>query len=500
VTQAEKNAETTEQNTRLWAAFTRGVRNNFIAEVAVQALRVGGVVVLARQLSPADFGLLKVLLIVSMFAAIFCESGIPDALIQRRHLTVEHIATAWWLSILLAALTVTSLYVGAPLVARMMAMPGLSIDIRLICLPLFLEGTAIVAVAELSRSLRFGALAIADVVAEVAFLSTALTLVWQGLPAWSLPAGLAMRLSVHAFAIWIAHGRLAIGLPRLGAAQDLGRFAVGALGARIMTVAAGNADFLLVGRLLGASALGYYSIAWDLLRFVPDRLHRVAGRVIFPAFCQVQHDGSELRRAYNNLLNYMGRVILPISGFVAIAAPELLANIYGKQWLPATMPMRLLALGLALAGLRIGFGAVYYAKGYPSIDMVLNGSRLILIVLAVVGTAHLGLVAVSGSVSAVEALISLAGQSIVSKLIGTSLGDLIGSLAPGTQLASVCIIATVLGRLIAPLADLHGVSELLAAAALPALAFVWFEGKEVGTIVTNALRPAPIEIANAGID
>ncbi len=469
--QAEKNAGTTEQNTRLWAAFTRGVRNNFIAEVAVQALRVGGVVVLARELSPAEFGLLKVLLIVSMFAAIFCESGISDALIQRQHLTAEHIATAWWLSILLAALTVTSLYVGAPIVARVMEMQGLSIGIRLICLPLFLEGTAIVAVAQLSRSLRFGALATADVLAEVAFLSTALTLVWQGHPAWSLPA-----------------------------AQDLSRFAVAALGSRIMTVAAGNADFLLVGRLLGASALGYYSIAWDLLRFVPDRLHRVAGRVIFPAFCQVQHDGSELRRAYNNLLNYMGRVILPISGFVAIAAPELLANIYGKQWLPATMPMRLLALGLALAGLRIGFGAVYYAKGYPSIDMVLNGGRLILIVLAVVGTAHFGLVAVSGSVSAVEALISLAGQSIVSKLIGTTLGDLIGSLAPGTRLATVCIIATVLGRLIAPLADLHGVSELLAAAALPALAFVWFEGKEVGTIVTTALRPMPIEIVNAGID
>ncbi|HKV55605.1 MAG TPA: oligosaccharide flippase family protein, partial [Candidatus Binataceae bacterium] len=307
----------------LWHAFARGVRDNMVAEVAVQILRVGGMIGLARELAPADFGLLKILLVVSMFATLFCEFGVPDALIQRKVLTVEHEVTAWWLSLALVSLTIGALYFVAPLIARAMAMPALSFGIRLICVPMFLEGTAIVAVACLSRELKFGSLAIADVIAEVAFLATAFVLLWRGEPQWSLAAGLGARFAVHATAIWMAYRRVPLGMPRISAARDLARFATSVLGGRIVTVASGNADFILVGRLLGGRTLGFYSMAWDLLRFVPDRLHRVAGRVALPAFCKLQDNNAELRRAYLNFIGYIARVVLPIAGCVAIAAPEL---------------------------------------------------------------------------------------------------------------------------------------------------------------------------------
>ena len=106
-----------------------------------------------------------------------------------------------------------------------------------------------------------------------------------------------------------------------------------------------NADYLLVGRLLGSAALGFYGMAWDLLRFVPDRLYRVAGRVTFPAFCQLQDDHEALARAYLDFFDYMARVVLPIAACAAIAAPEILRTIYGPQWVPSALPMRLLAPG-----------------------------------------------------------------------------------------------------------------------------------------------------------
>ena len=57
---------------------------------------------------------------------------------------------------------------------------------------------------------------------------------------------------------------------------------------RLLCTVSSNADYLLVGRLLGSSALGFYGMAWDLLRFLPDRLYKVAGRVTVPAFCRMQ--------------------------------------------------------------------------------------------------------------------------------------------------------------------------------------------------------------------
>ena len=79
--------------------------------------------------------------------------------------------------------------------------------------------------------------------------------------------------------------------------RDLRNFAATVWGGSLLGLVSGNADFLLVGRLLGASALGFYMLAWDLLRFVPDRLYKVAGRVTFPAFCLLQDNDPELARS-----------------------------------------------------------------------------------------------------------------------------------------------------------------------------------------------------------
>ncbi len=478
-----------------WHAFSRGVRDNLLAEVVVQGLRVGGTVALARTLVPSDFGLLKLLLIVSMVAVVFSEAGIPDALIQCEDLRPEHEATAWWLTVGLTGVTLAVLYLGAPIVARALAIRHLGFAIRLICLPLMLEGTAIVSVARLSRFFRFGALALADIFAELAFLFAAFAMIRRGRPESSLPFGLAARFATHATVVWAADRQLPRGFPRVAAAQDLGRFALSVLAGRIVTIASGNVDFVLVGRLLGATALGYYSMAWDLLRFVPDRLHRVVGRVALPAFCRLRTD-FELKTAYCGLMHYLGHLILPFAACAAVAAPQILTTIYGHQWLPAAPPMRLLACGLALSGLRMANAPVYYARNYPSIDIFLNGARLLLIAVAVVTTAGAGLVGISASVGVVEAVISTIGQLIVCALIGLTIGDLLSTLFASLRITSVCLIATLGGAAIAATLSLPSPIALACLAVPPALAYLWLEGGDWWRLALGAFgrtSAAPVE-------
>ena len=110
----------------MWQAVARSVRDNVIAEFVVQAVRLGGFVLLARALSPDQFGIFRVLLVVSVFATLSNDAGIPDALVQRKEITAAHEATAWWLSMLMALGAVLILYVTAPLIAAAMDMPGLT--------------------------------------------------------------------------------------------------------------------------------------------------------------------------------------------------------------------------------------------------------------------------------------------------------------------------------------------------------------------------------------
>jgi O-antigen/teichoic acid export membrane protein len=480
----------TEPRHSLWDAVARSVRDNVIAEFVVQGVRISGFVVLARALSPEDFGVFRILLVVSVFAALSNDAGLTDAIVQRKELTPAHEATAWWLGMLAATASALILYLAAPAIAAAMDAPKLAGNARLLCLPILFDATAVVPAARLRRALNFTALALADIAAEIGFLATALVVLWRGMPAWALPGGLAARYAVHAIAIWIANPVFPRGLPRRQAAHDFADFSVAAWGSRVVYVLSSNADYLLVGRLLGSSALGFYSMSWDVLRFVPDRLHRVAGRVTFPAFCMLQDDRETLARAYLDFFDYMARVVLPLAACAAIAAPEILGTIYGPQWIPAAVPMRLLAPGLALSGLRLGIGSVFYSKNRPAIDMYLHGVRLAFLVAAVMGLARFGLFGVSAGMSVVEGVVSVIGQAVACALLGLSLRDLAWSALPALRLTAACALATVAGRTLATLASSSRPMVLVAAALPPALFYLWLERSNAMDLIGKAFVPS----------
>lgn len=478
----------------LWNAFARSVRDNLIAEVAVQALRFGGMVILARALRPGDFGLFRVLVVVSAFAMLVNESGIPDALIQRKTITPAHESTAWWLSLALAMVSAAGLYAAAPLAARAMAMPELAAGIRLLCIPILLEGTAVTANARLRRALRFGALAVADVIGEAAFLMVALAMLWAGYPRLSLASALGARFVFHAASVWAVDPYLPRVLPRLSAARDFTRFSSSVLGGRLIVLFSSNADFLLVGRLLGSSALGFYSMAWDLLRFIPDRLSRVAGRVTLPAFCRLQDDDQRLAKAYRDFFSYLCRFVIPIVACASIAAPELIGFIYGPKWVPAATQMRLLAPGLILLGLRVGIGSIYYTKDHPSFDIYLHTARLILIVATVTAASAGGLSTVSIGMSVVEGVVSVAGQWMACALVGLSIASLCADALPALTLTAMCGAATMAGRSIGKLFGANDPALIALIALPPAVVFIWREAGDLGAMVSRAFGSQPASI------
>jgi len=489
-------ADSADTGSSLWQGFARSVRDNVFAEIALQAIRVGGMVVLARALMPNDFGIFRVLLIVMYFALIPVENGIPEALIQRRKLLPEHESTGWCLSVAVSLAMAVIMYVTAPLVARLMVMPGIAPYIRLMCIPIVCQGTAMVSNARLRREMRFGALASAEVFAEMVFLAAALLILLGGYPRWSLPGALSARIVAYSIALWVTDRRFTLAWPRVWAARDFGRFTTSVWGARAIYCCSANADFLLVGRFLGSNALGFYGMAWDLLRFVPDRLFRVAGRVTFPAFSRVQDDNVQMANAFTDFTGYIARFVLPIMAMAAIAAPEFIGFVYGQKWMPAVLPIRLLSIGFTLMGLRIGIGSVFYSKDHPSYDMWTHGIRLILIVVTVLPLAILtGLGGVSADMAVVEGAVSLIGLSLAAKLIDTTLARLLGAALPGLKLAIVCGIAALAGKELAYAAGMNGV-PVLAAEALPALAvFLWMEASVFLDMITKAFKPASSQAA-----
>jgi O-antigen/teichoic acid export membrane protein len=488
-TESSARADAIESAT-VWSAFARSVRDNILAEVGIQGIRVSTMIVMARELTPHDFGVFKVLVIVGMIGILIYEAGIPASLIKLKDLKVEHETTAWCMSIGLAVLSAAVLWLAAPFIAALMKMPELTLGARLLCIPILLEGSVVISNARLQRSLRFSVLALADFLAEIAFLGVALAVVIHGMPVWSLPIALAARLATHAFTIWIAEPRPPIGRPRISAAKDLLQFATSVSGGQVLYFLSSNADYLLVGRLLGGTALGFYTIAWDLLRFVPDRLNQVAGRVTYPAFCRFQDDNKALSKAYLDFFNYISRVVLPVLAVVVIAAPEVVGTIYGHKWLPAAEPLRILAVGLGMGGLRVGIGSVYYSKGYPSFDVYLHTFRLVLIIIAVTSCSRYGLLGVSAAMSVVEGLVSIAGVWFASYLVELKASQLIIASLPGFRLAAVCGVCTLIAKEVALSAGLEGPFTLFVIVPTAIVAYGCLEGRTLMRMISAAFGNA----------
>jgi hypothetical protein len=142
---------------------------------------------------------------------------------------------------------------------------------------------------------------------------------------------------------------------------------------------------------------------------------------------------------------------------------------------------------------------VYYAKNYPSMDIWLNGARLLLIALAVVATARTGLGGVSASVGGVEALISFAGQYAVCLLIGLEMREAIGAIAAGFRVAAVCALAVAAGCAVVASVGLTGPVALLCVAPAPGLAFLWMEGGELRDMVLGAFGGVEARAAGGAV-
>jgi O-antigen/teichoic acid export membrane protein len=215
---------------------------------------------------------------------------------------------------------------------------------------------------------------------------------------------------------------------------------------------------------------------------------------VLPAFAKIQDDNKALSDGYEQFVDYIARFVLPVAGCAAIAAPELLSSLYGVKWLPAAPPMRILDIGLALLGLRIGVGAIFYAKNYPSLDIYLMSGRFLLLVGVIFLTFQQGLWAVSIGVSAVEAIVSMVAQYLVCALTGFRLRQLLLAIAPGSRLALVCMLATAAGKAIGMYLSISSPFILALVAIPPALVFLWLQAGEAAQMIGNAFKQTPEDV------
>jgi O-antigen/teichoic acid export membrane protein len=322
----------------IWVAFGSG---------ALAVLKLVALVVLTRLLSPADFGLMSAALVIVTFSINFAQLGLGPALVQRPRLEPRHISTAFVASIAFGMLTAAIIWWGAPLIGQFFHMDGLVPVVRALAFAFPVAGIAIVPESLLQRELRFRLLANREILSYgLGYGLVGVVLALLGWGVWSLVfAQLAQGILRAGFLLWIAPPGLR-SAPTWMSFRELLGFGVGQSAARVGVILANQADSLVVGRWLGAVALGFYSRAYQLMAVPTSLLGDVLDRVLFPAMAKVQDDHQRLRPAYLQGTASVALLSLPLSAVAAILAPELIAVVFGSRWLELVGPFQILVLGV----------------------------------------------------------------------------------------------------------------------------------------------------------
>ena len=322
----------------LWTASSAGAQAIF---------QVVALVVLARLLSPNEFGLFAAILVVTGFSSIFSGLGVGPAIVQRPELEERHLRVGFTLSLLLGNAVAGLVWAGAPNIASFFNLADLTQMLRAACLVFVCQGFAMVAQALAQRELRFRWLAGVDAGAyAVGFVIVGPVLAWFGYGVWALVGALLTQHVLRMVMLLAGQPHPKRLLLERRAIAELLYFGGGFTLARIGNYLASQLDKLIVGRWLGAEALGLYALTYGLVSAPATLVGKVLDRVLFPAMARVQFEPARLVRGYRSSIAVCALLVLPASVTVAILAPEIVLVLLGPAWSGGVVPLQILALGM----------------------------------------------------------------------------------------------------------------------------------------------------------
>jgi len=318
-------------------------------KVVYAGLRLLVLAIMARLLSPADFGIVGAALVVVGFSAIFSQLGLAPAIVQRPVLERRHLEAAFSASVLLGLLLGVLLWVSAPFAARFFHIAGVEPVLRVLAWIFPLDGLSAIAESQVQRELRFRWLATMEVLTFVlGYGVVGVVLALLGAGVWALVTAQMAQTALYTIILVVTRPPALRLLPDRAALGELMYYGGGFTASKIANYFALQVDNLVVGRWLGAAALGFYGRAYELMAGPPHLLGDAVDRVLFPAMASIQTDTRRLADAYRRGVALMGLIMLPASLVLFIVAPELILAMLGPRWTAVVTPFQILALGMFL--------------------------------------------------------------------------------------------------------------------------------------------------------
>jgi O-antigen/teichoic acid export membrane protein len=357
------------------------------------------IVILARVLSPADFGVVGLAMLAMAALDALSQTGFDVALIQKKDDIREYLDTAWSLQVVRGVVTFAVLAAAAPWIASFFRSPESTMIIRAVALVPLLRGFVNYGVIYFQRELEFRRHVAYEAAGTItnAVVSIVLAVAWKSV--WGLAAGLIAGHVARCVASYRLHPfrpRFRIDWRKAG---EVFRFGQWILANNIVSFVMLNGDNTVLGKLLGTASLGLYQVAFKISNIAMTEISRVLSRVTLPAFSRLQDSPARLALAFLKSLDLVIFVAAPLSAAVYFLGPDFIRIFLGEKWIPMTPALKILALsGLIRAVVATG-SSLYLSVCRPHLEFATTLMSMTVMAIAVFPmTARWGLEGTAGAV------------------------------------------------------------------------------------------------------
>ncbi len=320
----------------IWSSLDLGARSGMVFLVSI---------LLARLLSPTEFGIYALIAIFVSISQVLIDGGFSVAIVQRAEISREEQTSVFWYNILISLLLAAIIVVAAPLFARSFGYPVLQSLLYVTAAVIPVNALAAVPTAMLQRELRFDSIAKAGLAASTLSALVAVVTALNGAGVWSLAWQAATTATINTCLLWLLSGWRPLSGMHLKAARGLAGFGSLVAVSGLLEVAYMHGSALIIGKLHGARELGFYNRA-QTLQFMPTNiLTAIVTRVALPVFSTKSQDRDALRRGARMAQGVVMLINLPLM-VALITMPDLLITVlYGPKWLFSAPVLAILAIG-----------------------------------------------------------------------------------------------------------------------------------------------------------
>lgn len=344
----------------------RSVRGGAVT-MATQASKfiigMGSTAILARLLSPQDYGLYGMVTALIGLAGVFNDMGLSAATVQKPEINHKQVSTLFWINVGLGTSIMLVVAVLAPFVAWFYKEPRLTLITLAMSIAFLFSGLTVQHKALLERQMRFTSLATMEMTSMIVSILTGVVSAWLGSGYWALVHMQLAGVFTFMVGVWLACGWRP-GLPaKQSGVRSMLKFGTNLTGFNILNYGSRNLDNILIGRVWGAGALGLYAKAYSLMMLPLQQINSPITSVAVPSLSRLSSEPEEFRNHYLKALSLITTLTMPVVLLLLILATEIIELVLGPQWREVAVIFQLLGLSAFVQPITNTSGWLYISRG-----------------------------------------------------------------------------------------------------------------------------------------